>query len=56
VAGRERSGGLAPSEPPLRASTGFRERHLQEVGSNALRPLGYVAERQKDLPPAQRTC
>ncbi|MDP9133991.1 MAG: IS1634 family transposase [Actinomycetota bacterium] len=40
---------------PLRASTGFRERFLAEVEHAALRPLGYVAERQHDLPPAQRT-
>jgi hypothetical protein len=40
---------------PLRASTGFRERYLQEVGRGALRPLGYVAERQRELPKALRT-
>jgi uncharacterized protein DUF4277/DDE family transposase len=40
---------------PLRASTGFRERFLADIGEQALRPLGYVAARQKDLPPAQRT-
>jgi Domain of unknown function (DUF4277)/Transposase DDE domain len=40
---------------PLRAATGFRERFLSDVGDAALRPLGYVAERQKDLPPALRT-
>ncbi|MCA1680359.1 MAG: IS1634 family transposase [Actinobacteria bacterium] len=40
---------------PLRASTGFRERYLEEVGPAALRPLGYVAERQRDLPKALRT-
>ena len=40
---------------PLRAATGFRERFLSGVGDAALRPLGYVAERQKDLPPALRT-
>jgi hypothetical protein len=40
---------------PLRASTGFRERYLQEVGAAALRPLGYVAERQRELPKALRT-
>jgi hypothetical protein len=39
----------------LRASTGFRERYLHDVGPEALRALGYVAERQRDLPPAQRT-
>ena len=40
---------------PLRAATGFRERFLAEVEHAALRPLGYIAERQEDLPPAQRT-
>jgi uncharacterized protein DUF4277/DDE family transposase len=40
---------------PLRADTGFRERYLAEVGPDALRPLGYVAERQQDLPPRLRT-
>src|SRR5436190_1348572 len=40
---------------PLRVSTGFRERYLTEVGAGALRPLGYVAERQHDLAPALRT-
>jgi hypothetical protein len=40
---------------PLRASTGFRERYLAELGPGALRPLRYVAERERGLPPAQRT-
>jgi hypothetical protein len=40
---------------PLRAATGFRERYLTDVGPAALRALGYVAERQRDLPAAQRT-
>jgi hypothetical protein len=40
---------------PLRASTGFRERYLTDVGPAALRTLGYVAERQRELPAAQRT-
>jgi hypothetical protein len=40
---------------PLRASTGFRERFLAEVEHAALRPLRYVAEREKALPPAHRT-
>jgi hypothetical protein len=39
----------------LRASTGFRERYLDEIGDTALRPLAYVAERQRELPAAQRT-
>jgi Domain of unknown function (DUF4277)/Transposase DDE domain len=40
---------------PLRASTGFRERFLADVGDAALRPLRYLAERQHDLPAARRT-
>src|SRR6266508_497811 len=40
---------------PLRAATGFRERFLADVGESALRPLGYVAERQRELPPTLRT-
>jgi hypothetical protein len=40
---------------PLRASTGFRERYLADVGPAVLRPLDYVAERQRDLPKALRT-
>src|SRR5436309_5691946 len=40
---------------PLRASTGFRERYLADVGPGALRALRYVAERQRELPPALRT-
>lgn len=40
---------------PLRASTGFRERYLTDVGPGALRALGYLAERQQGLPVAQRT-
>ena len=40
---------------PLRASAGFRERFLADVGVASLRPLGYVAERQHDLPPKLRT-
>jgi hypothetical protein len=39
----------------LRASTGFRERFLDEIGADALKPLRYVADRQKDVAPAQRT-
>ncbi|MCA1679911.1 MAG: IS1634 family transposase [Actinobacteria bacterium] len=39
----------------LRASTGFRERYLEEVGPKALRALSYVAERQRELAPALRT-
>jgi len=40
---------------PLRAVTGFRERFLAEVGDDALRPLRYVSERERRLPPAKRT-
>jgi transposase len=40
---------------PLRAVTGFRERFLEEVGHDALRPLRYVSERERRLRPDQRT-
>jgi hypothetical protein len=40
---------------PLRASTGFRERFLGDVGDAALRPLRHLAERQQDLPAKLRT-
>jgi hypothetical protein len=40
---------------PLRASTGFRERFLAEVGDGRMRPLGYIAQREQRLPPARRT-
>lgn len=40
---------------PLRASTGFQERFLAEVGTAALRPLRYVSEREAKLPPKRRT-
>jgi hypothetical protein len=40
---------------PLRASVGFRERFLTEVGHAALRPVRYVPERESKLPPVQRT-
>jgi len=40
---------------PLRASTGFRERYLTDVGAGALRPLGYVAERERRLAASERT-
>ncbi|MGH2839271.1 MAG: IS1634 family transposase [Solirubrobacteraceae bacterium] len=39
----------------LRASTGFRERFLAEVGHDALAELGYVAARERRLEPEQRT-
>jgi hypothetical protein len=40
---------------PLRASTGFADRYLGDVGPERLRPLRYVAARERDLPPARRT-
>jgi hypothetical protein len=40
---------------PFRASTGFRERFVAEVGHERLRPLRYVAQREQELPPARRT-
>ncbi|MGH2855676.1 MAG: IS1634 family transposase [Solirubrobacteraceae bacterium] len=40
---------------PLRASTGFRERFVTDVGHDELRPVRYLAQREKDLRPAQRT-
>lgn len=40
---------------PLRADTGFRERYLAELGARRLRPLGYVAERERGLPAKLRT-
>jgi Domain of unknown function (DUF4277)/Transposase DDE domain len=40
---------------PLRAVTGFRERFLAEVGFEALRPLRYASERERRLPPGERT-
>jgi Domain of unknown function (DUF4277)/Transposase DDE domain len=39
----------------LRADSGFRERYLTELGPRALRPLSYVAERQRRLPADLRT-
>ena len=40
---------------PLRASAGFRERFLAEVGHAGLRPVRYVPEREAKLPAAQQT-
>lgn len=40
---------------PLRAVTGFRERFEAEVGADAMRPLRYASERERRLPPAERT-
>jgi hypothetical protein len=40
---------------PLRASAGFRERFLAEVGHKALRRVQYVPQRESKLPPKLRT-
>jgi transposase len=40
---------------PLRAATGFADRYLADVGPAALRPLRYLADRERHLPPARRT-
>ena len=41
---------------PLKASAGgWRERYLTDVGPQALRPLGYRSERERDLPAQLRT-
>jgi len=40
---------------PLRADTGFRERFLEEVGREGLRPLRYASEREAKLPPGRRS-
>jgi hypothetical protein len=40
---------------PLRASAGFRERFLTDVGHTALRPVKYLPEREAKLPPDRRT-
>jgi Domain of unknown function (DUF4277)/Transposase DDE domain len=40
---------------PLRASAGFGERFLADVGHAALRPVRYLPEREAKLPAAQRT-
>jgi Domain of unknown function (DUF4277)/Transposase DDE domain len=40
---------------PLRASAGFRERFLTDVGHHALRPVRYVPQREAKLPPQLRT-
>ena len=39
---------------PLRASTGFATRFMEEVGVRALRPLRYVSGREKNLPTMKR--
>jgi hypothetical protein len=40
---------------PLRASAGFRERFLAEVGHQGLRPVRYLPEREAKLAPELRT-
>jgi Domain of unknown function (DUF4277)/Transposase DDE domain len=40
---------------PLRADAGFKQRYLAELGPRALRPLSYVAERERRLPAKLRT-
>jgi Domain of unknown function (DUF4277)/Transposase DDE domain len=40
---------------PLRASTGFAQYYLNDVGPAALRPIDYVSRRQRALPPDERT-
>ena len=40
---------------PLRASAGFRERFVEDVGHQRLRPVAYVPQREAKLPAAQRT-
>jgi len=40
---------------PLRASAGFRERFLADVGHHGLRPVRYVPEREARLPASERT-
>lgn len=40
---------------PLKASTGFQERYLTEVGPASLTPIRHVADRERQLPAARRT-
>jgi transposase len=40
---------------PLRASTGFRERFVTDVGHRSLCPVRYLAEREAKLPARERT-
>jgi transposase len=40
---------------PLKTSTGFQDRYLQELGPRALRPIRYLAERERRLPAKLRT-
>jgi uncharacterized protein DUF4277/DDE family transposase len=39
---------------PLKASAGWRERYLDEVGEQALRPLAYLPGRERKLPASGR--
>jgi len=40
---------------PLRASTGFAQRYLRDIGPTRLRPLTYVSRREARLPADKRT-
>ena len=40
---------------PLRASSGFKDRYLAEVGPAAMRKVGYVARHEQGLAPSRRT-
>jgi hypothetical protein len=40
---------------PLRASAGFRDRFLADVGHDGLRRVQYVPQREAQLPPKERT-
>jgi len=40
---------------PLRASTGFKDRYLAEVGPRLMRKVGYAARHEQRLPLARRT-
>lgn len=40
---------------PLRASSGFAEKFREEIGHDALKPLGYTAAREARLPAGKRT-
>jgi len=40
---------------PLKTSTGFQERYLQELGPKRLAPIRHVAERERRLPAKLRT-
>jgi transposase len=40
---------------PLKSSTGFQERYLDELGPDRLRPIRHLAERERRLPAKLRT-